>query len=29
MSIFVVLEEMRLLTFKTLHYGHSFTVFKR
>ena len=28
MSIFVVLKETRLLTLKTLHYGHSFTVFK-
>lgn len=28
MSIFVVLNEIRLLTLKHCNYGHSFTVFK-
>nr|DAT67149.1 MAG TPA: hypothetical protein [Microviridae sp.] len=29
MSIFVVLKETRLLTFKHYNYGHSFTITKR
>nr|DAP85983.1 MAG TPA: hypothetical protein [Microviridae sp.] len=29
MSIFVVLKEIRLLTFKHYNYGHSFTITKR